>query len=305
MMNGKPGMLLPHSSFIIHRSSFIVHRSSGPKAESRKLVAADDTAWPFRAERQSGGKSMQAGKSGSSWWARRRRPAWCGPAVWLGLVTGCAAPGPHLDQAIFADNSPARRTELVEHYQIGCPDVLNTTVAGRPELSGPRRVGADGRIDLGTLGRLRVEGKTAAAAAQAIAERCGAPPGQVRVRVAEYNSQQVYLTGEVNGLKRAVAYQGPERTVELLQRAGGLTTGAAVGDVKVLRSHVIDGRAPEVFTVDLQAIVTNHDSATDVVIQPFDQIYVGESRQSSLQRCIPPLLLPLYRMICGLERPAP
>jgi protein involved in polysaccharide export with SLBB domain len=224
------------------------------------------------------------------------------PVLLLGLVTGCAAPGQHIDQAMLGGRpGPARQQELVDHYQIGCPDVLEVAATARPEFGGPRRVGADGRIDLGTLGRLRVEGKTSAEVARAVAERCGAPPGQVRVRVVEHNRQQVYLTGEIQGLKRAVDYQGPERVVELLQRAGGLTPGAAVGDVKVLRSHVIDDRAPEVFPVNLQAIVVNHDQATNIIIQPFDQIYVGESRQSSLARCMPPILLPFYRSICGLE----
>ena len=33
------------------------------------------------------------------------------------------------------------------------------TVSGRPELNGLKPIGTDGRIELGTLGRLRVEGK--------------------------------------------------------------------------------------------------------------------------------------------------
>jgi polysaccharide export outer membrane protein len=232
--------------------------------------------------------------------------------VVFGLVTGCAAPGQHLDLARLGERpTAARQNELVEEYHIGCPDVLEASIpdvrpgSTRRLVSGPRRVGADGRIDLGALGRLRVEGKTVAEVAQAIAERAGLPRSQVRVRVVEYNSQQVYLTGQVNGLKRAVAYQGPEKVVELLQRAGGLTAGAAVGDVKVVRAHIVDGRAPEVFKVDLEAIMDNHDQASNLVIQPFDQIYVGESRQSSLERCMPPLLLPFYRTVCGLERSRP
>jgi protein involved in polysaccharide export with SLBB domain len=162
-------------------------------------------------------------------------------------------------------------------------------------------IAPDGRIDLGALGRPRVEGKTAKEMEQLVAERADAPANQVHVQVAKYQSQQVYLVGEVAGAQRAVPYQGPEKVTELLQRAGGLKTGAAVGDVHVVRTHVLDDRTPEVFHVDLQAVVMKHEDRTNITIQPFDQVYVGESRQSSFEKLVPPVLQPVYRAAWGLK----
>ena len=163
-------------------------------------------------------------------------------------------------------------------------------------------VGPDGRLDLGDLGRLRVEGMTTAEVASAIAERLHAPPAGVQVTVRAYRSQQVYLLGEVRGLQHAVSYEGPERVADLLQRVGGLTPGAAVGDVYLVRSHLVDGQTPELFRVDLQAILTKHDQRTNIVVQAFDQITVGESPQSTLARSLPPLLLPMYQSLFGLQQ---
>jgi protein involved in polysaccharide export with SLBB domain len=162
-------------------------------------------------------------------------------------------------------------------------------------------VAPDGRINLGALGEPRVEGQTVAEIARTVAELANVPPERVHVRVAEYNSQQVYLFGEVNGLQRSVPYQGEESVADLLRRAGGITSGAAPAKVHVIRPRVVDGRAPLVYPVDLEAIVMSKDQATNVSVQPFDQIYVGETPRSSMEKCVPPLFRPIYQAICGLH----
>jgi protein involved in polysaccharide export with SLBB domain len=240
---------------------------------------------------------------GGSWRLRPAVPAWCRLGVVLCLLTGCAHTGPHVDQAVKADRGgPARNEGVPGQYVVGCPDVLAVSVAGRPDLAGSAAVGPDGRLNLESLGRPRVEGQTAAEVARALATACDTAPGNVQVRVAEYKSQQVYLFGEVIGQPRAVPYQGPETVLDLLQRVGGVTPGAAAGDVHVIRSHVADGRDPEVFHIDLQAILQRNDQSTNVRLRPFDQVYVGQTRQAVLDRCMPPWLRPVYQSLVGLRR---
>ena len=60
-------------------------------------------------------------------------------------------------------------------------------------------MGPDGCIGLGSLGRLRVEGRTAPEIAQLLATGLGVPPDAVRVRVAGYRSQHLFLIGQVVG----------------------------------------------------------------------------------------------------------
>jgi protein involved in polysaccharide export with SLBB domain len=227
------------------------------------------------------------------------------PRRWLGLVlglaAGCASGRPHVDQALLADKGarPAG-SGGVAPYAAACPDVLEIAVARRPDLTGEDSIDPCGCIRLGNVARLRVEGLPTAAIARKVAAAAGAPTADVQVRVADFKSQQIYLFGEVAGLQRAVPYQGPETVLDMLQRAGGITTGASPGHVYVIRSHVADAGQPEVFHVDLDAIVMNHDTRTNLRLEPSDQVYVGESRRSSLEKCVPPCLRPVYEMLCGL-----
>jgi protein involved in polysaccharide export with SLBB domain len=223
--------------------------------------------------------------------------------VLLCLVAGCVAERAQVNRALSADNSlGAGVGGAVEPYGIHCPDVLQVIFADRPDLSGARVVGPDGRIDLGSMGHLRVEGQTPVQIVHRIAEQAGIALDRIHVEVTGFNSQQIYLFGEVSGLQRAVPYRGQETVSDLLQRVGGITPGAAPNDVYVVRSHIAEGRAPELFHIDLRAIVLSHNEHTNLRLQPFDQVYVGESRQSSLVKCVPPCLRPLYETVCGLRR---
>jgi polysaccharide export outer membrane protein len=221
----------------------------------------------------------------------------------LCVLTGCAGPGQQVEKTMKADR-PLKppSADVTDPYRLGCPDEFDLIVADRPGLTGRHVVGPDGRVDLGRAGRVRIEGKTSAEAAAAIAAQVGVSPSAVRVVVQAYRSQKVYLLGEVQGLQRSVPYQGPERVVELLQRVGGLTGGAELGNVYLVRSHVTAGKSPEVFRVDVSAIVMKHDQSTNYVVEPFDEISVGERPSSSFSRSLPPWLLPIYQTVFGLEK---
>jgi protein involved in polysaccharide export with SLBB domain len=241
----------------------------------------------------------------------------------------------------MADQGAAIRNQgVVQAYHVFCPDVLEIRIAGRPDLSGWRAIDAEGRMDLGRLGRLRVEGHTAPQVVRLLSEETEISPTQIQVRVTEFNSQQIYLFGQVMPVgegrekdegggknesgpggshssslihpssfnphpasQRAVPYHGPETVIDLLQRVGGITPGAAPNDVHVIRSRLADNKPPEVFHIDLRAIVMNQDQSSNLRLQPFDQVFVGEAKRSSLEKCLPPCLRPVYEKLCGIRRP--
>jgi polysaccharide export outer membrane protein len=238
--------------------------------------------------------------------ARERQRRRCWPIVLLLFVLGCAAP-PSFQRSWLSGSEISEPTaDQRAAYRVGCPDELEIHVSGQPELNQRVRVAVDGRIDLGPAGRLYVEGLPTPVIAEHLAHRLGIPAAQVTVRVVGYHSQQVYLFGEVNNLQRAVPYCGPETVVELLRRAGGLTAEAAPDHVYVVRPHVVDGTRPEVFHVDLRAILLQGDERTNVRLQPFDQVHVGETRRAKWERCLPPWLRPLLVRLGSLPpTPAP
>jgi protein involved in polysaccharide export with SLBB domain len=200
-------------------------------------------------------------------------------------------------------NRGARSAAVAERYCIRSPDVVAVRVAGRPDLECQAVVTADGRAELGALGRPRLEGQTPAGAARLIAASASLPDDVVHVRVLEYRSQHIYLYGEVFGLDRAVPYQGPETVVDLLRRVGGLTEGAAPRDVRVVRPRLAEGKEPEVFPVDLAAILGEGKTVSNVQLEPFDEVYVGEAREAVLERCLPPWARAAARSLLGLGQP--
>ena len=220
------------------------------------------------------------------------------PAVLaVALAAGCSGTR-GLHQTLLADRNPAAHArDLDAHYHVHHPDVLALHVEGRPDCSGPRPVGLDGRIHLAGPAHLVVDGQSAPAIARDVARRLRLPPSAVRVEVQEYGSQFLYLFGEVGDRHHVVPYRGPETVLDLLQRIGGAAPGAALGDVRVVRAHVADGKPPEVFHVDLDAILRARDLQTNVRLEPFDRIHVGQTRTSQMACHAPPWL----RWLCGKE----
>ncbi len=69
----------------------------------------------------------------------------------------------------------------------------------------------------------------------------------------------------------------------------------------MVRSHVAEGRPPEVFTIDLTAILLKNQQEGNIRIQPFDQVYVGQSKRCCLAKNLPPWLRPLFEQACGMK----
>ncbi len=205
----------------------------------------------------------------------------------------------------MSDREVAERTlDVLAHYQVGCPDVLTIELAGAPGVEIRQVVGADGRIELDPTVKPRVQGRSPAQIAQLVAVEFGLTPDAVKVGVAEYRSQQLFLFGHSVGWQRSVPYVGQETVVDLLQRIGGITAGANPGDVYVVRPHIDAGGRPEVFHIDLHKTVAQRDQATNPRLMPNDQIYVGETRQARMERIVPPWLRPAYQAIWEAQ-PAP
>lgn len=241
---------------------------------------------------------MAAGEESA--FRRWRRRAWI--LAWWSCFAGCATDHGLLDLT----HSPRVETEgpaapTGTDYSLACPDVLELAVDGLVAWTGKREIGPDGRIDLGRCGRLRIEGLSLEQARQLIARTIGVAPDTVHARVSEYRSRQIFVAGQVPGSPLTLPYRGPETVVDVLKRVGGLTPGAAVEEVYVVRHHIAEGTRPEVFRIDVRAILVRHDSRTNLAIQPLDQIFVGQTRPYSLEKCVAPWLRPLYEAIWGLN----
>jgi len=211
---------------------------------------------------------------------------------------GCAGDRANVERSLMVERHASPDREAVaDKYRLACPDLVEIRVVGRSQFDAGYVIGPDGCIDLGDYGSIRVEGQTARQAAQKIAEELGVAADQIRVRVAQFNSQRLFLFGEVVGWQRSISYQGPETVLDVLHRVGGITPGAEPMDVHVVRPHLNDGRRPEAFHVDLSAIIERGDQRTNVRVEPYDQIYVGETSRARFENTLPRWMQPLYRKL--------
>lgn len=185
-------------------------------------------------------------------------------------------------------------------YRVGCPDVLEIAFADHPEWDAYAAVDLDGRLALERPGPTRAEGRTLDEVRDELARLAADAPDRVRVALASPRSQQVYIHGPVRGRTRVVPYQGPEPVIDFLKRVGGLPPGSRLNQVYIVRPNVAAGRPPEVFRVDVPAVLVDDDQESNFPLRPSDQIYVGETRFSALSRVLPHWLGTAYRRVTGL-----
>ena len=163
-----------------------------------------------------------------------------------------------------------------------------------------RRLHAPSRLPLEQPGNPRVEGRTLPQIRDDLAALAGCPPERVSVALAAARSGRIVVYGPVRGRARAVPYQGPEPVLDFLKRIGGLPPGSKLNQVYVVRPNVAAATRPQVFRVGVAAVLVDGDNRTNVALQPDDQVYIGETKQSSLSRLMPDWLGTVYRRATGL-----
>lgn len=219
----------------------------------------------------------------------------------LCALAGCGDHCARVRQRLMSDGpvpvAEGSATQSKDEYRVGCPDLLEVAVDGRmSDPNGTFEVQANGCIDLGPLGGVRVERQTPREIEAEIARVGRLRRERVHVRVAKFRSQHVYLVGQVRGEQRAVPYQGPETVVDLLRRTGGVTAEGAPSEITITRQPGLSGQKPEVIHVDLRQVLLDGNPRSNVVVQPYDQIDVPENKRSRLSKALHPWLRRLGRL---------
>lgn len=129
---------------------------------------------------------------------------------------------------------PARGAE---EYVVGPEDVLSISVWDAPDISRTVAVRVNGTISLPPLGDVMAAGKTTAVLARDLEREIYnnlRRTSQVTVSVVAFNSQRVYLAGEVAVPGRHSFERIPD-LMDLLAQAGGLGPTADLGGVRIIR----------------------------------------------------------------------
>lgn len=159
---------------------------------------------------------------------------------------------------------------------------LNESVVVRP----------DGKISLQLIGEVQAAGMKPSELEQDLLARYGKvlKNPSVTVIVRQFTPQRVFVAGQV-GAPGEVPLQGDMTALQAISRAGFFTRDAEARSVVILRYKGDNG--PEFITIDLKALLNGKTednrgsafdsvAANDVVLEPFDVVFVPESRIASV-----------------------
>ena len=156
---------------------------------------------------------------------------------------------------------------------LGAGDVFEVRVYGEPELSGAYRVSPDGSIDFPLIGSVVVADTTDAVLNQRLTQmlRRFVKDPQVSIYVREYNSQKVFVFGQVNK-PGTFPYEQGMSVVQAITLAGGFAKLADKSGTYVTRAT--EG-GEEHIRVSVPAIGEGREP--NLELKPGDIIYVPEA----------------------------
>ncbi|MGB5107309.1 MAG: polysaccharide biosynthesis/export family protein [Candidatus Zixiibacteriota bacterium] len=161
-------------------------------------------------------------------------------------------------------------------YVIGIDDVLQVSFWQAPTLDQSVTVNADGKITLTVIGEITAAGLTTAQLSRKIVEqvsRFNRDISQATVTVTEFNSQTVFVEGEVVSPGRYAREVIPDIWT-IIKEMGGITPAGDLTQVRLVRGGAVDPGT--VLTVDVLAAVRARDFTKLPQVHPRDIIRVPQ-----------------------------
>ena len=176
------------------------------------------------------------------------------------------------------------------HFRLGPDDVIAIRALDADEVSDKQiRIGADGFINLPTVGRIKVAGLTVEQVQGEVVgrlKRLIVNP-DVSVTLVESHSQPVTVVGSVRN-PGVFQLQGRKTLLEIISAAGGplpdagftvrITRENASGPLPLPGAHPDATGAYTIADVNLDSIVDSRDAAANIVLEPHDLINVPKAQ---------------------------
>lgn len=174
-------------------------------------------------------------------------------------------------------------------------------MGAQQQIVGEHLVAPDGKVNLGTYGRVRIVGMTieqARAAIEAHLSQYLESP-QIAVDVLGYNSKVYYVVTQGAGLGDQVV---------ILPSKGNETVLDAIGEIRGLRSNQStrmwiarpgrnDCQGDQILPVDWLAVTQRGDAATNYQLLPGDRLYVSEDKLVAIDTKLGKVISPLERIL--------
>ncbi|MFC1827551.1 polysaccharide biosynthesis/export family protein [Thermodesulfobacteriota bacterium] len=194
------------------------------------------------------------------------------------LINGCStavkSPTP------FNPRVVQEPSDSIGEYIINGNETLEIKFFYNPELTETVTVRPDGRISLQFAHDVMAVGLTPAELTDILTEEHSTEfvDPKLAVIVRSYGGQMAYVDGEVRGPKQLNLHSTGNNDITVSQAialAGGLSDKARRHEVRVIRLKA--DKKPFVIPVNLNQVYNGTDISQDVVLQPYDIVYVPKS----------------------------
>ena len=161
-------------------------------------------------------------------------------------------------------------------YVIGVGDELDIKFAYNPELNEKIPVRPDGRISVPLAKQIKAAGLTTQELEDLLCKKYAAElkRPEVTVIVRGFNAQKVFVDGEVTR-PTLVPLMGSMTALQAIAYCGSFKDTARLSEVLVIRRTK---DKPVVTILDLRKARDNSDSSQDILLMPFDIVYVPRSK---------------------------
>lgn len=154
------------------------------------------------------------------------------------------------------------------------------------DMSGAAQIRPDGRISIARLGECQAAGFSVEELKEAIvkmAEGVVANPLEPSVDVLKSTGGRIYVGGEVRN-PGVYPLEGAPTALQAVITANGFVDTARMNDVIVVRRNP-NGK-PYVFQTNLRVALTRGHTENDVVLRPFDTVYVPKKTIAKLDQWV-------------------
>jgi polysaccharide export outer membrane protein len=213
------------------------------------------------------------------------------------LLAGCRGPAIDYSKRLTSLDMVKKRPPDAL-YTVDPPDQISIEFTGQAEMNRSVVLRSDGRVTLPLLGDILVAGKTTKEITDLLSQAYSKyyKDPQLLVSVTGYNSKHIYMYGEV-GRPGQLPYTGYMTVRDAIGEVGGVTSRAASGRVKVVRGDPDD---PEIFKVDLDAMIDDGDTLQDVSLAENDTVYVPPTVLAWIGYQVDSLLFPFRSLVSAI-----
>jgi polysaccharide export outer membrane protein len=165
-------------------------------------------------------------------------------------------------------------------YRLQPGDVIELHILSNPELNEQVVVAPDNRVTFQFAPSISVGGRSLPQVTDMLNTAYGTTTkNDLQVVLRSQVGTRVYVTGEVTAPTEVVA-NGQISALSAVARAGGFKITAQRSEVVLMRRD--ESNHPHLYALNLLAAMQGKDPSADILLQPYDVIYVPRDRISNV-----------------------